>query len=146
MKQIITNSEKETFEFAKKFAKKLKSGEVIGLVGDLGAGKTVFTKGLATGLGIKDNINSPTFVVMKVYEIANRKSQIANLIHVDAYRLKSEKNLKNIGLEEYLNKDNIVVIEWADRVKKILPKNTTHINIKHDQGDKRILEIKTHPK
>ena len=125
MKQIITKSEKETLEFAKKFAKKLKGGEVIGLIGDLGAGKTVFTRGLATGLGIKDNINSPTFVVMKVYDIRNSEFGIRNLIHVDAYRLGSEKNLKNIGLEEYLNRnDCVIIVEWADRVKKKLPKNT----------------------
>jgi tRNA threonylcarbamoyladenosine biosynthesis protein TsaE len=126
--QKITNSEKETFEFAKKFAKKLKGGEVIGLVGDLGAGKTVFVKGLAAELGVKQNITSPTFVLMKVYKIRNLKSEIRNLIHIDAYRVKNAEDLTAIGAKEYFNRpDAITVIEWADKIKKILPNGVRFI-------------------
>lgn len=141
--EIITKSENETFEFAKNFAKKLKGGEVIGLIGDLGAGKTVFTKGLAEGLGIKDNVSSPTFVVMKIYSTQNPKSKIQNLIHIDAYRLESENDLKNIGLDEYLNNDDcVIIVEWVDRIKKTLPKNLVLVTIKHKQNNKRKFDIK----
>lgn len=143
--QHITTSEKQTFNFAKKFAKQLKGGEIIGLVGELGAGKTIFTKGLAAGLSIKQTVNSPTFVLMKIYPIRNTrfaarrvKSEIRNLIHIDAYRVKTEKDLIAIGAEEYFNRtDTIIIIEWADRVKKILPKKTRYVNIKNQGNNKR---------
>jgi tRNA threonylcarbamoyladenosine biosynthesis protein TsaE len=129
--KITTNSPKETLAFAKNFVKTLKGGEVIGLIGDLGAGKTAFTQGLAKGLGIKNKVNSPTFVIMKLYPIKNLKLKIKNLLHIDAYRLKSASDLETIGALEYFGKpDTIVVIEWADRVKKILPPKTVIIKIK----------------
>ncbi len=134
----ITNSEKETFDFARDFARKLKGGETIGLVGDLGAGKTIFTKGLAKGLGVKQTITSPTFVLMKIYPIQNSKFKIQNLIHIDAYRIKNENDLISIGAEEYFDRDNtITIIEWADRVKKILPKKARIIKILTKEKNKR---------
>src|SRR4030042_6073968 len=102
--EIITKSEKQTFNFAKKFAKTLKGGEVIGLVGDLGAGKTIFAKGLASGLGVKQTVNSPTFVIMKIYKIRGTKSGIRNLIHVDAYRIKKADEINSIGITDYLHR------------------------------------------
>ena len=124
--KFISFSEKETFNFAKKFAKKLKGGEILGLIGDLGAGKTIFTKGLAAGLGIKKNITSPTFVLMKIYKITplvRGGRGVTTLVHIDAYRLRSAKDLIAIGVKEYLTKpDTITIIEWADKVKKMLPK------------------------
>ncbi len=137
MKKIITTSEKETFDLAKKLAKDFKGGEIIGLTGNLGAGKTVFTKGIAKRLGINENINSPTFVIMKIYN-TNFKN-IKLLIHIDAYRLKSSEELKAIGIDEYFNRSDVVmVIEWAEKIKKILPQNTKFINIKID-NNKRII-------
>jgi tRNA threonylcarbamoyladenosine biosynthesis protein TsaE len=136
----ITNSEKETFNFAKKFAKRLKGGEIIGLTGDLGAGKTVFAKGLAAGLGVKKNITSPTFVLMKIYEIKKPCSKIKILCHIDAYRLKTPQDLIAIGAEEYFNRpDAVTVIEWADKIKKILPKKTKYIGIINKDENKRII-------
>lgn len=121
MKKIITKNEKETFDFAEKFAKNLKGGELIGLEGNLGSGKTVFTKGIAFGLGIKENILSPTFVYMKIYEVSGHKI-IKKLCHIDAYRLENEQILVNIGALEYFNSPEVVsIIEWADRVKNIFP-------------------------
>lgn len=118
--KYVSASEKDTFNFAKKFAKNLRGGEVIGLIGDLGAGKTVFAKGLASGLGIKQKITSPTFVLMRIYPVKSRP--IKNFVHIDAYRLKSAAGLAAIGAREYMNDPgSIVLIEWADRVKKILP-------------------------
>jgi len=120
MKTIITHSPAETKEFAQSFAKNLKGGEVLGLVGELGAGKTVFVQGLAEALGVKEIVNSPTFVLLKAYPILNPKSSILNLVHIDAYRLDFFEQLKEIGVEEYLNKkDCLVVVEWADRVPEI---------------------------
>jgi len=134
----ITKSEKETFDFAQDFARKLKGGETIGLVGDLGAGKTIFTKGLAKGLGVKQTIASPTFVLMKVCPIQNSKLKIKNLVHIDSYRIKNKNDLISLGVEEYIDRDDaIVVIEWADRVKKILPKKTKFIKLSNKIGDKR---------
>jgi len=130
-KIIITRSPQETFEFAKKLARKMKGGETIGLVGDLGAGKTVFSQGFASGLGVKNKINSPTFVLMKIYNLKNQKLKIKHLCHIDAYRLKGSQNLASIGAEEYINRgDTITIVEWAERIKKILPKNA--ILIKSD--------------
>ena len=147
MKQITTASEKQTFNLAKKFAKQLKSDEIIGLIGELGAGKTIFTKGLAAGLGIKKNITSPTFVLMKIYKNPRnlaksgaRDRQITNFVHIDAYRIKTEQDLISIGIQEYFNRPNTVtVIEWADKIKKILPKKTRYVKTKTQRGDKSII-------
>lgn len=141
MKKIITKSEKETYDFAKKFAANLAGGEVIGLVGDLGAGKTVFTKGLAAGLGVKDNVNSPTFVLMKVYKIKNSPKKIKNLIHVDAYRIKKSEEISGVGLEEYMNKRIIVVIEWPQNIQSLMPKYSKIIKFKSLSESSRLIII-----
>jgi tRNA threonylcarbamoyladenosine biosynthesis protein TsaE len=139
----LTSSAKQTFNLAKNFAKKLGGGEVIGLIGELGAGKTVFVKGLATGLGIKKNITSPTFVLMKIYPVTNFKFQISNFVHIDAYRIKNEKDVLSIGAEEYFNQLNTVtVIEWADKIKKILPLNAVIITLKNKGKNTRQITIK----
>ena len=130
MNKIITNSEKETKNLAKNLAKQIKGGQTIALNGDLGAGKTMFVKGLAESFGIK-NVSSPTFVLMKVYNIKNNKN-IDKLCHIDAYRLIDYRDLLAIGADEYIkDKKTLVVIEWADKVKKILPNCFKAINIKH---------------
>ena len=130
-------SEKQTFNFAKKFSKNLTGGQTLGLVGNLGAGKTIFTKGLAQGLGIKKNLTSPTFVLMKVYNIKKNK-QIKFLVHIDAYRIKSTRDLITIGAAEYFNRpDTITVIEWADKIKSILPKKTKLIKINWQKNNLR---------
>jgi len=138
--RITTKSEKQTLNLGKKFALELKGGEVIGLIGELGAGKTVFIKGLAKGLNIKNIITSPTFVLMKVYKV---KGIIKYLCHVDAYRLKTAQGLIDIGIKDYLSKKNsITVIEWADQVKNILPKNKIFVKIKIGENqNQRIFEI-----
>lgn len=140
--KIISHSEKKTQKIAEKFSKKLQGGEVIGLIGELGAGKTAFTKGLAKGLGIKKVINSPTFVVMKVYPVVHKT--IKQLVHVDAYRVKSTEALIGIGLEDYINStDSVVVIEWADLVEEMLPKRKKIlINFNHKSEKERNIYIK----
>lgn len=147
MTKIVTYSEKQTFNFGKKVAKKLSGSEVIALIGELGAGKTIFIKGLAAGLGIKKTITSPTFVLFKLYRIKDKtdlqKSRVKYLAHVDAYRLSRAQDLIDIGLKDWLDRlDTVTVIEWADRVKDILPKNTITIEIKiGKQKNERIIKI-----
>ena len=126
--KFTTQSEKQTLNLGKNFVLGLKGGEVIGLIGELGAGKTIFVKGLAQGLNIKNIITSPTFVLMKVYKA---KGLIKRLCHVDAYRLKSAQDLTDIGIKDYLNKKTAVtVIEWADQVADILPEKVIIVRLK----------------
>jgi len=138
---IISNFEKETFDFAKNFAKQFKGGEIIELYGNLGAGKTIFTKGLAFGIGIREVVNSPTFVIMKIYKIKKKYYKIKNLVHIDAYRINSDEDVVDIGIKEYFNRDDtIIIIEWAENIKKIISKKSIKIKIKII--DKNIRKIK----
>ncbi len=115
---IICKSAEETKSFAASFAKRLKGGEVIGLNGDLGAGKTTFCQGLAAALGVTDTVNSPTFVIMKIYATGPVVLPIKTLVHIDAYRLNSIKDLEAIGALEYFGRDDaVVLVEWSDKLK-----------------------------
>ncbi|HEY4521829.1 MAG TPA: tRNA (adenosine(37)-N6)-threonylcarbamoyltransferase complex ATPase subunit type 1 TsaE [Candidatus Paceibacterota bacterium] len=140
--KIVSKSAKETKNFAKKLAKealKIHGTVVISLEGDLGAGKTTFTQGFAEGLGIKEKIQSPTFVILKIYDIPKSKK---NLIHVDAYRLQT-KDFKVLGWKEFIkNPQNIILVEWGNKIKNILPKNTIRIIFKHDTKNSRKITIK----
>ena len=135
----ITKEEKETINFARDFTKTLKGGNIIGLKGDLGSGKTVFSKGIARALGIKENINSPTFVLMKVYDTQNKK--IKKFIHIDAYRIKNISDLETIGALEYINdKNNLTVIEWIQNIEKDFSKHFINIEIKYiDKNQREII-------
>jgi len=140
MLKKITKNEKETINFAQDFAKTLKGGDIIGLKGDLGAGKTIFTKGLALGLGLKENINSPTFVLMKVYNLKNKK--IKKIIHIDAYRIKNITDLETIGALEYINdKNNLSIIEWIENIEDNFQKKYKKISIKYKNRDQREIII-----
>jgi tRNA threonylcarbamoyladenosine biosynthesis protein TsaE len=141
MKSLISKNEKETYKIAADLVKRIKGGEVIALEGDLGAGKTIFTKGLAKAFGIKQHVTSPTFVLMKVYDVKNRESRVKNFVHVDCYRLDEPQELFYLGIEEYLNKpDTIVVVEWADKIKDYLKgfKKVIWIKIKIAEDGRKI--------
>lgn len=139
--RLLSHSPEETMALAKKLALSLKGGEIIGLIGDLGAGKTVFTKGLALGLGIKKAITSPTFVLMKIYPV--RKGRIKKFIHLDAYRLKSSKEMSALAMEDYFGRpDTVTVIEWAGKIKKVLPPTCLFIFFSSPQEEARTLEFK----
>ncbi len=126
-----TYSEAQTAALAKKFVTSLKQGTIVGLIGDLGAGKTAFVKGVAKALSLKQTVNSPTFVLMRVYTI-KKHPFLKHLIHVDAYRLKSAKSLTAIGLSDYIKDPSaLVMIEWADRVQLIIPKSAIMVRFKH---------------
>ncbi len=127
-------SEQEMIEFGKNF--ELKSN-VIELIGDVGAGKTTFVRGLAEKLGVKEPITSPSFTISKSYAGKGNRT----LVHYDFYRLNDPGIMSEDLAENIKNKNNIVIIEWSDSVKDILPKNHTIINIKYNDDDSREVEI-----
>lgn len=131
-----SNNPSDTFKIAKKIASSfLQKGGVIALSGQLGAGKTTFTQGFAKSLGIKDRIISPTFVLIRQHQIPNQKR---TLYHIDLYRLEDYKNIEELGIKELLNtKEDIVIIEWAEKIKKHLADTTTIINITNISKNKR---------
>ena len=123
---FITKSLEETKELAKKIAKNVAIGTVVALIGDLGTGKTAFTQGFAKAKGIREAVGSPTFKLISEYEGENDW-----LYHIDCYRLKNAQQFINIGGEEYLASDKgITLIEWADIIEEILPKDTIIIKFK----------------
>lgn len=144
MKKIL-NFEEETKEIAEEIAEKIKNKEiktnVLALTGDLGSGKTCFTQFFAKKLNIKRNILSPTFLIMRKYDLDLDDYNF--LYHVDAYRIKKEEELDVIGFKNIINdKKNILVIEWAENIKNIIPQNALWINFEHGQNNnQRIINI-----
>jgi tRNA threonylcarbamoyladenosine biosynthesis protein TsaE len=143
--EVVTKSAQETQKLGEKIANKLKksaSQRIFALYGELGSGKTTFIQGLAKGLGIKERILSPTFVMIRQYQITNNELLITNFYHVDLYRVESEKDARGLGLKEiWPNPENIVAIEWAEKIKKILPKKRTEIYFESLEGNKRRIRI-----
>lgn len=136
-----TNSPQETEKIGIKLSKDLRGGHILLLSGDLGAGKTALVKGIAKGLGIKNEITSPTFTLMNTYPINNKRTPNLNqMVHIDTYRLKHEKELIEIGAEDYLGKDNtICLIEWPEKIINLLGSMCLNkekmmlINIEHSE-------------
>lgn len=135
---IISKSVEETIRAGKHLAGKLKPGDVVALIGNLGAGKTVLTKGIAKGLGVKDvrYVNSPTFVTIKEY-----RAKIP-LYHLDVYRLNSASILDSESYEEYFYGDGVTVIEWADKIRALLPKRHIEVKLSVKGRGKRRIEIR----
>ena len=120
-------SEEMTFEIGKKLGEKADKGEIICLEGDLGVGKTVFTKGFAEGLNIEDNIDSPTFTIVQEY----LEGRIP-LYHFDVYRIGDISEMDEIGYEDYFFGEGVCLIEWASRIEELLPESAVHIKIEKD--------------
>lgn len=138
---MISQNVSQTTKLAQDLAKKLHGGEVLALSGDLGSGKTTFTQALAAALKIKEKITSPTFVMLKCYPVIINDKKV-DFVHIDAYRLESKEDFQSIGAEDYLNKDNVImVIEWAEKVKDLLPKDVIWINFKYLNGNEREIAI-----
>lgn len=123
-KVMETRSAQETFALGKKIGECAKAGQVYSLVGDLGVGKTVFTQGLAQGLGIIEPVNSPTFTIMQVYEEGRLP-----FYHFDVYRIGDVSEMDEIGYEEYFYGEGVCLIEWADLIEEILPEDCIRIRI-----------------
>ncbi|MDE6608519.1 MAG: tRNA (adenosine(37)-N6)-threonylcarbamoyltransferase complex ATPase subunit type 1 TsaE, partial [Lachnospiraceae bacterium] len=127
MKLFETNSEAETFSLGKKLGEEAKAGQVFTLIGDLGVGKTVFTKGLAKGLGITEPVNSPTFTILQIYEEGRLP-----FYHFDVYRISDVEEMEEIGYEDYFYGNGICLIEWANLIEEILPDKILQITIEKD--------------
>ncbi|MBV7509312.1 tRNA (adenosine(37)-N6)-threonylcarbamoyltransferase complex ATPase subunit type 1 TsaE [Bacillus sp. sid0103] len=124
-----TTDSEETFQFAKKLAGFLQPRDVIALEGDLGAGKTTFTKGLAKGLEVKKTVNSPTFTIIKEY-----KGRLP-LFHMDVYRVADA--FEDLGFDEYFEGDGVTVVEWAHLIEEQLPQERLTIYLYREEGDQR---------
>ncbi|MCX5750578.1 MAG: tRNA (adenosine(37)-N6)-threonylcarbamoyltransferase complex ATPase subunit type 1 TsaE [Candidatus Saganbacteria bacterium] len=135
MQTFITESAEETRGFGKKLAAKLQEGTVIALTGQLGAGKTTLIQGIAQGLGIKDPVTSPTFILINEYP------SNPPLIHLDLYRLDSETQIEDLGIEDYFEKPAIMVIEWAEKLGTLLPSNAIKIELEVLGDNKRRIAI-----
>lgn len=141
MKTIeISKSETQTQKLGETFGKTLKAGDIVALYGDLGAGKTVFVKGIAKGLGIKKRILSPTFVFVRSYPLTANREPLT-FCHIDLYRGQSFEDFEALGLDELFSKNNIVVLEWAQRLKGILPKKRIDVSISKEDEKTRRIEI-----
>ncbi len=128
---MVTSSARETRKLGSEFARKIKSGGVVALYGDLGVGKTTFVQGVAEGLGIKSRLVSPTFVITRRYLLSViRCVKLAYLWHVDLYRLTSVDDIKAVGIEElWQDPKNIVLIEWPEKIEGFLPEKRWEIGI-----------------
>ncbi len=124
---IESRSEKETYDLGYRIGMEAKAGDVFTLVGDLGVGKTIFTKGLAAGLGIKEAVSSPTFTIVQIYEEGRLP-----FYHFDVYRIADVDEMDEVGYEDYIYGDGVTLIEWANLISDILPDHYTEITIEKD--------------
>ena len=132
MAKIITASREETENFAREYAKTLSAGDVVLLEGDMGAGKTVFSKGVAAGLGIEEEVTSPTYAYMNDYD--------GRLFHYDCYRIESVEQAENLGLADYFDMGGICLIEWAQNIAPLLPRLVKRVVIKKLDENTREIE------
>jgi tRNA threonylcarbamoyladenosine biosynthesis protein TsaE len=146
--EILTKSERETKKIGQILAKEVlktnfKKPFVLALKGKLGGGKTTFLKGFARGLGIKEKILSPTFILIRKFNIKHRTSNFEHFYHIDCYRIENPKEILDLGFKEIiLNPKNIVAIEWANKIKKILPKEVVWLDFKIKGKNEREIKIK----
>ena len=147
MLQYLTQNSQETKKLARILAlevvktKKNKGALILALAGDLGSGKTTFIQGFIRGLGIKKRITSPSFVIIKNYKL--RIKNYKRVYHIDCYRLKKPKELLVLGLKEiFSDPENVILIEWADKIKKILPKEVIYLKFKHNKlPNQRLIKL-----
>lgn len=139
--QFQSNSEQETKNIAKEIAASLQGGDIVLLTGELGAGKSTFTRGVAEYFNITENVTSPTFTLMNIYPVENNK--IKQLVHIDTYRLENEEQLTEIGAEDYLGAPNtICFVEWPEKIQNLIKeKKIVKIKIEHT-GEGREITIK----
>ena len=138
--EFLVGSVEETWALARELAKELKSGDVVCLEGDLGAGKTTFVQGLAAALGVPGRVTSPTFCIVQEHQ-----SPSVLLVHMDLYRLHGEEDVEAIGWEDYLARGAIFVIEWPERAGSLIPPTARHLLFHHLGEEKRRIAIDTEP-
>lgn len=147
MDTVITASAAETKKIGFIFAKNLKKRQtkqkqalVVALEGNLGSGKTTFIQGFAVGLGVRENILSPTFLILKKFTIASKNYK--NFYHIDTYRLKNPGELLELGFYDLIrNPENLIIIEWAEKIRRLLPKKTLRIKCSNLKGNSRKIQI-----
>ena len=132
---ILTNSESETLDVARSLGKTLSAGAVVALTGDLGAGKTVFAQGIAESLDIREQITSPTFTLINEY-----RGRLL-LYHMDLYRLDSTREIEDIGIVDYLYGDGVCVIEWAEKLRELMPSNAIAVSLRPSGKTRREIQI-----
>lgn len=131
------SSEAETRALGRSLAERLGAGDVVALYGDLGAGKTVLTKGIGAGLGIDpESVNSPSFTILNEYVPGTLP-----LYHFDAYRIERVEEFFDLGYEEYFYGDGVCVVEWAEKVERLLPPDALRIRMEHEEGDRRRVDL-----
>lgn len=139
--EYCSNSEQETEELGRRLGERVESGTVIAYTGDLGAGKTAFTRGLARGLGILGQVTSPTFTIVNEYEGGRLP-----LFHFDMYRLGSADELFDIGWEDYLARGGVCAVEWSENVDEALEEDTIRVDIRRGENDhQRVITIQGGP-
>lgn len=131
-----THSADETIALGEKIGKKLSKGDVIAFKGDLGAGKTTFTRGISRGLGLGDNVTSPTFSLVNEY-----RGKEKSLIHFDMYRITNSDDIELTGFWDYIEEGCILAVEWSENISDVIPNNSIIISFKRIDDDTREIEI-----
>ncbi|MFC1692264.1 tRNA (adenosine(37)-N6)-threonylcarbamoyltransferase complex ATPase subunit type 1 TsaE [Candidatus Latescibacterota bacterium] len=133
--EYITKDEAETIKVADNFATSLKKGSVVALIGELGSGKTVFAKGVARALGVKEKVTSPTFTIIHEYD------GYIPMYHMDLFRINTETEMRDIGIEDYFFGDGICLVEWAEKLGELFPNNAFRVRLEHFGPTCRKIEI-----
>ena len=136
---IESFSAQDTFEAGRRLAESASAGEIYALLGDLGVGKTVFTKGFAEGLGITEPVCSPTFTILQIYEEGRLP-----LYHFDWYRIGDESELTDMGLDEYIGGDGVCLIEWHERAQDLLPRTALEVHLDPQEDGARLITLIPH--
>ena len=137
---FISHNESETNILANQISLQVKGGDILLLSGELGSGKTTFTKAFASAIGVKEVVTSPTFVILKRYHLSEAKNDISELIHTDCYRLSSPDDAYSIGLDEYFARTDVVtLIEWPEKIESIIPAHAKKISFEYvDENTRKI--------
>lgn len=131
---FISHSSEETIEFAKKIGSMLRRGDMVAYTGGLGAGKTTFTRGLAMGLGLPDNVTSPTYAIVNEY-----RGEPISLYHFDMYRIEGGDELESTGFCDYPREESVFAVEWSENIAEELPKDAVYVNIENiDENTRKI--------
>ena len=146
MVKFVSRSAAQTRRIAGEVLRECGKGRplILALVGELGSGKTTFIQGLAGALGIREKVQSPTFVLMKRYRLSGRVRSFRHLVHIDAYRLRRPAEAERLGFKQLLrDREAVVVIEWADRVRELVPPGAIWVSFRHgEQPHRRVIELK----